>query len=546
MEEAKFRIAEQIGSEAKSYVLRKNIELKDTPYYVCSDTAKRLIAFVSILKHTGGALAGVSFQILEFQIIFLIDVICTKSRLTNRRRYTTALLFIPRKNGKTELIAAVLNYFLYIDAEKGKEIYCAANETQQAQIIYKASTTMIKQNNTLMSRVNLWKSTKTIEKKGEFDDFIKVLTANAETKDGLKPYVVVYDELHAARDASLYTVLEEGMASRTEPLFIIISTAGYNQQGIMHRKYDYAKQVKEGIIKDDSFYSMIFEPDEGDNWEDEATWIKCNPAMGYGVRMDYLRSKYIKAQHSGDEEVAFKTKHLNIWTNAATVWIKDEIWMANGRPRLPANNRKCYGGLDLSSTTDITAFSMVFPNDDGSFDLSVMMWIPEDQMRERSRRDRVPYADWVRDGWLKTTPGNSVDYDFIERDILALADEGIIIEEIAYDRWNASGIVSHLQDEGLTMLPFGQGFASMSAPTKLFETSTLQGKVNHGGNPVLRWMLSNVAILKDPAENIKIDKAKSRERVDGVVATVMALGSYSANKPKEEKSPYENYELRVI
>ena len=541
--EVEFRSPEAIKREATVYIEQQVLELKGSAYYLDVETALKIISFISMLKHTGGMLAGIGFQILPFQIKFLIDVICTKRITNDRRRYTTALLFLPRKNGKTELIAALLNCFLFMDSEKGKEIYCAANETQQAQIIYKAATTMIKQNNVLSSRVNLWRSTKTIERTGEFEDFIKVLTANADTKDGLKPYVVVYDELHAAKDASLYTVLEEGMASRTEPLFIIISTAGYNQNGIMHRKYEYAKQVRDGIIQDDTFYSMIFEPDEDDDWTDEKTWIKCNPALGYGVQMDYLRSKFIKAKYSGEEEVAFKTKHLNIWTNSATVWIKDEVWLSNKSEIASLKGRKCYGGLDLSSTTDITALGLVFENEDGSLDLHVKMWIPEDQMRERSRRDRVPYADWVRDGWISTTPGNSVDYDFIERDILALVNDGIDIQEIAYDRWNASGIVAHLQYEGLNI---GQGFASMSAPTKLFETLSLQEKINHGGNPALRWMLSNVVITKDAAENIKIDKSKSRERVDGIVASVMALGSYTANQSKDEQSPYEKMQLRFF
>lgn len=554
MHDTELRTPQEIKSEAEAYVTQKNIELSGSKYYLCTETSKKVITFVSMLKHTGGTLAGVSFQLLNFQIVFLIDVICTKHRSTGLRRYTTALLFIPRKNGKTELIAALLNYFLFVDTEKGKEIYCAANETQQAQIIYKAASTMIKQNTTLTPRCDLWKSTKTIEKKGEFEDFIKVLTANAETKDGLKSYVVVYDELHAAKDASLYTVLEEGMANRTEPLFIIISTAGYNQQGIMRKKYDYAKQVKEGIIKDDSFYSMIFEIDpkelekDKDLWKKEEMWIKCNPAMGYGVRMDYLRSKFIKAQHSGEDEVAFKTKHLNIWTNAATVWIRDEDWSGGENYPLHLDDlrgRKCYGGLDLSSTTDITALVLIFPRDDGGIDVLRRYWIPEDNMRERARKDRVPYVDWHRDGHIKSSPGNVIDYDFIEAEIIKFS-EIVQIETLHYDRWNAANITNHLTDHGINAVGFGQGFASMSAPTKMIETLSLQKKINHENDPVLRWMCSNVAITKDAADNYKIDKSKSRERVDGMVALAMAIGAWMVNKPKEESSPYENHGIRTL
>ena len=529
-----------------SYAEKKNTELENTPYYIDIETAKVLVTFISKLKHTGGEFAGVEFQLLDFQIVWLIDVICTKKHSNNKRRYTTAILFIPRKNGKTELIAALLNYFLFVDKEKGKEIYCAANETQQAQIIYGATETMIKQNKTLFANSETWKSTKTIEKQGEFKDFIKVLTANADTKDGLKPYIFVYDELHAAKDSLLYTVLEEGMAHRTEPLAIIISTAGYIQNGIMKRKYEYAKQVREGVIEDDSFYSMIFEPDEGDDWTDEATWIKCNPALGYGVKLDYLRNKFAKAKVSGEEEVFFKTKHLNIWTNAATVWIRDETWQASQSYKLELEDmagRECYGGLDLASTTDIAAFTLVFPRSDGGLDCLFRFWIPEDNMIERSKRDRVPYVDWVRDGYIIATAGNVIDYDFIERDILALTD--LNIKFINYDRWNATNLTNHLTDNGLTMMGFGQGFQSMSSPTKMLETLALQGKINHQNNPVIRWMLSNVALKKDAAENIKVDKAVSRDRVDGIVSLVMAIAGWSSEL-KEEVNPYETRGIRFL
>lgn len=538
----------QILAFAKEYAKTKNEELETTPYYIDLDLANRVISFISILKHTGGDLAGVEFQLLDFQIIFLIDVICTKKRSNHKRRYTTALLFIPRKNGKTELIAAVLNFFLFGDAEKGKEIYCAANETNQAKIIFDATETMVKQNKTLSKNSEIWKSTKTIEKKSEFKDFIKVLTANAETKDGLKPYIFVYDELHAAKDGALYTVLEEGMAHRGEPLAIIISTAGYIQNGIMKRKYEYAKQVREGIIEDDSFYSMIFEPDEGDDWMDERTWIKCNPALGYGVKMDYLRNKFAKAKASGEEEVAFKTKHLNMWTNSANIWIKDEVWMASKSYKLDYEDMrgcKLYAGLDLASTTDISAFIGVIPRDDGGFDLLSRYWIPEDNMRERSRRDRVPYADWVRQGYITVTPGNIIDYDFIEADIKKIADD-FKIEILNFDEWNAANIATHLRDYGVNILGFRQGFRSMSAPTKLLEVLTLQGKINHQNDPVLRWMISNIEILRDPAENIKIDKSKSREKVDGAVALVMALAGWSEYKPEENTNPYEERGMRFL
>jgi phage terminase large subunit-like protein len=545
---------DEILAGADEYALRLNAELADTPYYVDTILVKKVVSFISLLKHTKGTYAGVPFQLLPFEIEIIVNVLCVKRRSDHHRRYSTALIFLPRKNGKTEFVGAILNTFLFTDKEKGKEIYCAANETNQAQIIFNATKTMITQNDSLKNKCSIWKSTKMIEKDSDFNDFVKVLTSNAETKDGLNPYVFCYDELHAAKDNSLYTVLEEGMGSRDEPLAIIISTAGYNNQGIMKQKYDYAKQVKQGIIKDDSFYSLIFEPNEkdlganGEGWKNEEVWKKVNPSLGYGIKIDYLRDKFTRALHSGEEEVAFKTKHLNIWTNAATVWIKDDVWTSSGGGKLSMESlagRECYGGLDLSHTTDTTSFMLVLPRADGGLDTVRRYYIPEDNMRERARKDRVPYVSWCNSGYITATPGNVIDYDYIERDIKELASK-YNIKLLNYDRFAATQIITHLSDEGIEVNGFGQGFVSMNAPTKMLETLALQKKINHENDPVLRWMLSNVALQIDAAGNIKCDKGKSRERIDGVVALVMAIGAWISEKKEEKTNPYNERGIRFL
>ncbi|MDR2342831.1 MAG: terminase large subunit [Campylobacteraceae bacterium] len=448
--------------------------------------------------------------------------------------------FTPTHN--TEIIAAVLNYFLFVDEEKGKDIYCAANETDQASIIFNATKSMIVQDTRLSAHCNIWRSTKTIERKGGFHSFVKVLTANADTKDGLNPYVFVYDELHAAKDGNLFNVLEEGTVGREQPLTFIISTAGYNHQGVMKQKYDYAKKVASGIIKDDTFYSMIFELGEDDianeGWKKEENWEKVNPALGYGVTLDGLRSQFTKALESGEEEVAFKTKHLNMWTNASRVWIKDEVWtLLNPSACSLTEGRECYAGLDLSSTTDISSLIAIFPNPDGSFDTLRRYYIPEDNMRSRVRRDRVPYIDWHNKGYITTTPGNVIDYDYIEKDILFIAEK-FRLKLLNYDRFMATQIITHLSDEGIEVNGFGQGFVSMNAPTKMLETLVLQGKINHENDPVLRWMISNVELQMDAAGNVKCDKGKSRDKIDGVVALIMSIGGWILNKKEEITHPY--------
>lgn len=541
----KMRSKEQIIAEAKEYIALKNAEFsKSDDYFIDEQIALKAVNFISLLKHTGGKMAGRNFQLLPFQIRFIIDVIATYSRTTGNRRYKTAMLFIPRKNGKTELIAALLNYFLFVDSEQGKEIYCAANETDQAKIIFNAATSMIAQNATLERNCDIFKSTRSIIAKSKFQNFIKVLTANANTKDGLKPYVFVYDELHAAKDGELWRVLEEGTINRQNPLSIIISTAGYNQQGEMKRKYDYAKQVEQGIIKDESFYSMIFEANPA-KWSDESEWIKANPALNYGVQLENLRTRYAATIGNAENEMSFKTKHLNIWCNSSKAWINDDIWMSapsadeilkNSENSATINkDLEWFGGLDLSSTSDITAYVLIAKHGE-SFIIKPFFWIPSDNAQRRARNDRVPYIDWINKGLINATPGNVIDYAYLKADIERINSE-FNIKATAYDPWNSAQIISELANEGLNnFTPFRQGFPSMSQPAKEIYALAMKKALIHDNNPVLRWMVSNVEILSDPAGNIKLAKNKSREKIDGMVALVMAYGIYalmSRDAPKE-------------
>lgn len=537
----------EILNNADEYIKTQNENLKNTPYFIDEKTAFRAIKFISLLKHTAGEFAGVNFQLLPFQIKFIIDVVATFDKATNKRRYSQALLFIPRKNGKTELLAAILLYFLFVDSEKGKEIYCAANETEQAKIVYNATSTMLRQNHALEKIATIFKSTKTIERNNEFKDFIKVLTANADTKDGLRPYIFVYDELHAAKNGELLRVLEEGTRSRSNSLSFIISTAGYNLNGEMYRLYEYAKNVQSGVIKDDSFYSMIFEAD-AKNWQDEKEWIKANPAMDRGIKLDKLKEAFIKASNDALAMQSFKTKHLNIWVaDNENSWVSDEPWLKNSHgfnldEILQDKGLIFYSGLDLSSVNDLTAFVLI-TQFKGKFVVIPHFWLPAENLRVKSKKDYVSYERWIKEGFIKTTPGNVLDYGFIQRDILEIC-ANLKVEGVAYDRWNAAGIVSNLSDEGLNMLSFGQGFASMSAPTKELYTEILKANLEHFNNPVLRWMATNAVIKKDPAGNVKLDKEKSRDKIDGIVALVMAYAIRKSLSPAI--NPYESRGIRVL
>lgn len=536
-----------IITKAKNYIKTQNEILSNTPYYINEKTSLKAIKFISLLKHTAGEYAGINFQLLPFQIQFIIDVVGTFKRADNTRRYSQALLFIPRKNGKTELLAALLLYFLFADNEKGKEIYCAANETEQAKIVYNATASMIRQNASLLKTCTIFKSTKTIERDTEFKDFIKVLTANADTKDGLRPYVFLYDELHAAKDGELLRVLEEGTRSRSNSLSFIISTAGYNLSGEMYKLYEYAKKVQSGVIKDDSFYAMIFEANK-DNWRDEKEWIKANPAMDRGVKLDKLREAYVKTISDAMSERSFKTKHLNIWVaNNADSWLSDDEWLKNTHGLnlddiLNDKSLKFYAGLDLSSVNDLTAFVLI-ADIDKAIVVIPYFWLPSDNIRSKSKKDYVSYEQWIRDGFIKTTDGNVIDYAYIQRDILEICSK-VNVEAIAYDRWNAASIVTNLSDEGLNMLSFGQGFASMSAPSKEIYAKIMKRNLEHFNNPVLRWMATNAVVKTDPAGNIKLDKEKSRDKIDGIIGMVMAYGI--RKNIIAPPNPYENRGIRVL
>jgi len=541
-EKIEVRTVDKVRKDAIKVVKKiKKKYAKSKLYYVDDEIADKVVKFVTILKHTGGALAGVNFQLLPFQVEFIIEMLAVLQKKNGFRKHKLCILHVPRKQGKTEIMSAIALFMFFLDKEKQKEIYVLASETKQATILYEASISMLKQTPALVKRVNIWRSTKTVEnKEGHFKDIFNVLTANAKTKDGLKGSTIIADEAHAYPDSSLFDVMTESMAHRDQPLSIIISTSGYNKNGFFHRLLGYASDAQSGKINDDSIFLMSFAVGDDEDWTLEENWIKANPALGYGVKLDYLRDKFKKAQHSAVEEVGFRTKHLNQWVDSAVTWIRDRDWKASDANIANEEDfigRECYGGLDLSSVSDLTALVYVFPDRvKKTYDVLCRFFVPEDNARERSRTDRVPYLEWIKEGHITATAGNVVDYDYIEEQIRR-DSKMFDIKEIAFDRWNSHALVNNLmQDEEVTaqMVAFGQGYKSMSSPVKHIETLVLEEKLKHGNNPVLGWCVGNVLIISDPADNVKIDKSKAREKVDGAVALAMAVGRadvYINNEP---------------
>lgn len=447
-------------------------------------------------------------------------------RADGTRRYRESLIYVPRKNGKTPFCAALTNYVAYCDDEPGAQLYSAAAEREQAALIFRHASGMIARNPLLEAKAKVYRTFRSIEIPTTGTVY-KALSSDADTKHGLGAHLVIVDELHAHRDGELVDVLLTSTAARRQPLVIYITTADYARESVCNRKYDYASSVRDRLIADSSFLPVIYEATPDEDWTDPKVWAKANPNLGVSVKLDYLRRECERAKNEPTYENTFKRLHLNIRTQQDVRWLSVEKWDACSEPVDVATlaGRTCWAALDLSTKLDITASVLLFPPTDADPKWRVLprFFIPEENARQREKRDRVPYITWADQGFVTLTPGNVVDYDAVGGALLEDARR-FDLREVAYDPWNATHLALQLQADGATMVEFRQGFASMSEPTKELERLVVSQELAHGGNPVLAWMASHVAVELDPAGNVKLSKRKSTERIDGLVALVMALG----------------------
>jgi len=376
------------------------------------------------------------------------------------------------------------------------------------------------------------------------------LSSDQNSLDGLSVSCGVLDEFHAHKDAGLLNVLKSATGARTSPLIAVITTAGFNVDGPCFQLMRSACDVLEGKATDDSLFALVYTLDEEDDFGDSSVWVKANPNLDVSKKRDDIRRLAGRAREMPARLNAFLRLHLNVWTQAETRWIDGDKWRAAGTRPVPAEvalaGRRCYGGLDLSTTTDISAWVLVFPPaEEGElWWVLVRLWLPEENLQQRVSRDRVPYDAWARAGLLTLTPGNVVDYDWIESQIRADAAQFDLVE-VAFDPWNATSVTNHLGEEGLTLVEFRQGFVTMNPAMRALEVAIAQGVLGHGNHPALAWMADNLVAAQDPAGNIKPDKNKSRERIDGMVALIMAhQRAVLGNKSRE--SVYEGRGLRVL
>ena len=516
--------------------------------YFDKNKAAHATAFINALKHTKGEWYGQSFELIDWQEKIISDVFGWM-KPNGYRKYNTAYIEIPKKQGKSELAAAVALLITCGDFEYGGEIYGCASDRQQASIVFDVAVQMVEQCPALKARIKPILSQKRLVYK-PLNSFYQVLSAEAYTKHGLNVHGVVFDELHSQPNRNLFDVMTHGAGdARKQPLNFIITTAGTDRHSICWEVHQKAEDIINGRKVDPTFYPVIYGAQDDADWTSPEVWKATNPSLGITVDIEKLQIACENAKQNPAEENLFRQLRLNQWVKQSVRWMQMEKWDKCAFAVNPEGlaGRECYGGLDLSSTTDITAFVLVFPpiDEDDKYHILPYFWIPEDSIELRVRRDHVPYDVWEKQGFIKTTEGNVVHYGYIESFIEELGMK-YNIKEIAFDRWGAVQMTQNLEGLGFTVVPFGQGFKDMSPPTKELMKLTLEEKLAHGGHPALRWMMDNIFVRTDPAGNIKADKEKSTERIDGAVATIMALDRAIRHGGNQSISVYDDRGLLIL
>ena len=505
----------------------------DKGWYFDRKAAQRAISFIERLKHTKGQWAGLRFKLEPWQQFIIWNIFGWKMA-DGTRRFRYAYVEIARKNGKTALSAGIGLYMLFADGESRPEVYSAATVKDQARICFSDAVEIVKATD-LKNYLTPYRNSIVYELKG---GMMKPLSSDYGTHDGLNPSCGIIDEFHAHKDSGMFDVIKSAFGARKQPLMFIITTAGFNKAGACYAYRDNVIKILRGINEDDTLFGIIYTMDANEEWDNPQMWIKSNPNLGVSLFPNYLEDQVNDAKNRPEAVRNVLTKNVNLWVDAEKTWILDDAWMkCVGTTEIEdLRGCECWGGLDLSNVSDITAFVLIFHEND-KFQLLPFFWIPEEKMLEKIRKENINYDLWVKAGFVKVTSGNVLDYEFVKADILQIV-EIYDLQSSAYDRWNSSQTIIDLQNEGMECNPFGQGYGSMSAPSKEFEKLVLSEKIEHFGNPVLRWMLSSTLIKTDPAGNIKPDKEKSVQKIDGIVASIMALGEWMTAQAEDDNDPY--------
>ena len=509
-------------------------------FYLDFDSGMKAVNFFpTFLNHTKGKMQGQPFHLASFQIFTIFNLFAWKDKKGNRR-INTVYDKRAKKNGKSAEMAGLGLFCMSFDLEMEAEIYIGATKEDQARICWEQAS----------SFVNSPVANKALEKMGFYTQQkivgfhptkskMRPLGGDSKTQDGINSHVSIIDEYHAHATDGVKENLESSSVQRRQPITYHITTAGTNIASVCKNYEDSVIEVLEGRNIDHSLWVMIHDLDEGDDWENTENWYKANPLLGQGLVIDNIYKEYVKAKNQPSKIPNFKTKHLNMWVDAPTIWIPNEIWTRNKVKEIALKDFVefgSYAGLDLSTNTDITAFVAISePNNKQQRFILPFFFCPEDTIERRSKEDRVPYRYWRDNGYLIATAGEVVDYNIIE-DFIRQKFPELNIVRLEVDRWNATSVVTNLMESNIEVSYFSQAITNMSSPTKTFEKLVYEGKILHDGNPILEWMLSGCIIIADANENIKVHKGNSNKhgkRVDGIIAAIMALGG--SLSPKEEK-----------
>lgn len=532
------------------------------PYYFDPDSeAKAIRFFAEVLTLTEGDHADEPFVLQPWQEFVVGNIFGWKSIEDDARRFRTAYLEIGKGNGKSPMAGGIGLYCLTADGEEGAEIYAAAVTRDQAKIAFRDAFHMVEASPALRKRLELLTNNISFNKR---KSFFRPVSSESRGLDGLRVHCAVIDEIHEHRTDLVVNKIRAGTKGRRQALIFEITNSGFDRESICYRHHMQSEQILTGVLRNESWFAYVCgldpcescaaqghtQPQENcaecDDWRDEGVWIKANPNLDVSITRRYLREQAEEGEQIPTSANIIKRLNFCIWTQSVTRWLPVDAWELGSVP--PPNDlagRDCFAGIDLSSTSDLSALSLFFPDVRGGGDVLSFAWCPEDTVLERTRTDAVPYDYWANEGYLTPTPGNTVDTDFIRATLNELRERYRILA-IAIDPWNASTLMTQLQADGFEVYPIRQGFASLTAPSKELEKMVRSGTLRHGGNPILRWAANNVVVVHDAAENIKPTKEKSTERIDPIVALINALSRYVAGQEPPKPSVYEERGLRRL
>jgi phage terminase large subunit-like protein len=509
-----------------------------------------VVKFFKVIHHSTGRWQGKPFNLEVWQLFIIANLFgFRKENMT--RRFNQALVSVARKNGKSTLAAGIGLYCLLADGEARPEVFSAATKKDQARIVFSEASRMVATSSELRRFAKVLTGSITVP--ATFGKF-EALGADTDTLDGLNVHCALIDELHAHRDRRLWDVLQTACGARENPLLFGITTSGFDRQSFCWTLQDYAQGVLDGHNEDDAFFAFIATLDDGDDFEDEGNWRKANPNLGVTVNPEDLREEVKRVKNDPLNLNAFLRYRMNVWTSAESAWIPPATWDACNQGAVDPEafrGKPCVAGLDLASTKDTTALCLVFPPEDaeGVFTVLPYIFIPGGTIFERERRERVPWVLWHKQGYVITTSGDATDVREVIAKIREL-DQIFEIGDLCYDPYGMPLAIPFLKEAGWSddpedpsakrfIIQFRQGYRSMSPAIKVVEEMVLNKKVNHGGNPVLSWMISCSKVVTDAALNLKLDKSRSTGHIDGAVAMAMGLYHSRVTKPAPEKSIYE-------